>query len=81
MVYQHPMIAPMSMPGGPPTMKQGYLELSQGNQIIVLSRDDDKCSGSKRVKGSLREIDMGGPAGTKESYRGWAIENATITCE
>ena len=82
MVYQHPMIAPVGMPGSAaPTMKQGYLELSEGNQIIVISKDADSCSGAKRVKGSLRQIDLGGPAGTKESYRGWAIENATITCE
>jgi hypothetical protein len=82
MVYQHPMIAPMSPPGsGAPTIHQGYLETSEGNQIIVLSRQQDKCSGTKRVKGSLRDIDLGGPDKTKESYRGWAIYDATIECE
>lgn len=82
MVYQHPMIAPMTLPGsGAPTVQQSYLEIAGGSQIIVLSKTGDKCTGAKRVKGSLREINLGGPSGTKESYSGWAIENATITCE
>lgn len=81
MVYQHPMIAPMSRPGGPPTMQQSYLEVGEGTQVIVLSKDADKCSGAKRVTGTLGEINMGGPAGTKESYRGWSINDATVTCE
>jgi hypothetical protein len=81
-VNQHPMMAPMSPLGGAaPTIHQGYLETSEGGQIIVLSREPDKCSGAKRVKGSLRAIDLGGPDKTKESYRGWAIEDATVICE
>lgn len=82
MVYQHPMMAPMSLPGGgAPTIHQGYIETSEGGQIIVLSREPDKCSGAKRVKGSLRAIDLGGPDKTKESYRGWVIDDATVVCE
>ena len=82
MVYQHPMMAPMGAPGGSaPTIHQGYIETSEGGQIIVLSREPDKCSGAKRVKGSLRAIDLGGPDKTKESYRGWVIDDATVICE
>ena len=82
MVNQHPMMAPLSPPGsGVPTIHQSYLETPEGNQIIVLSREQDKCTGKMRVKGSLRAIDLGGPDKTKESYRGWAIDDATIVCE
>jgi hypothetical protein len=81
MVYQHPMIAPMALPGTAPVMQQSYLETAEGSQIIILSKDADKCAGAKRVTGSLREINLGGPSGTKQSYRGWAIEDAKITCE
>lgn len=81
-VNQHPVLAPLSPPGGDqPTIHQSYLETSAGNQIIVLSRQDVKCSGAMRVKGNLRAIDLGGPDRTKESYRGWAIDDATIVCE
>lgn len=81
MVYQHPMIAPMSAPGGPPTMQQSYLEVAEGSQIIVLSKTMPKCGEGKRVTGTLREINLGGAEGTKESYKGWSIDDATITCE
>jgi hypothetical protein len=81
MVSQHPLIAPMSQPGGPPAMQQTYIEVGEGSQIIVLSKEADKCTGTKRVVGTLREINMGGPEGTKQSYRGWSINDATITCE
>lgn len=82
MVSQHPMVTPMGLPGsGVPEMHQGYLDTAEGSQIIVLSREPAKCTGAMRVKGSLRGIDLGGPAGTKESYKGWAIEDATIVCE
>lgn len=81
-VAQHPMVAPMAAPGSDaPQIHQSYLDVAGGRQIIVTSRQSDDCKGAKRVKGSLRAIDLGGPAGTKESYRGWSIDNATITCE
>lgn len=82
MVAQHPMMAPLSPPGGDlPTIHQSYLETAEGGQIIVLSREQNKCTGAMRVKGTLRAIDMGGPPKTKQSYKGWSIEDATITCE
>lgn len=82
MVNQHPMMAPVNPMGGPaPKISQSYLDMPEGRQIIIISSKPDDCDGAKRVKGSLREIDMGGPSGTKQSYHGWAIENATITCE
>lgn len=80
LVMQHPMLG-----GGPPgavTMQQTYLETAEGNQIIILSKTAPKCPGAqKRVKGTLRDVNLGGPEGTKESYRGWSIHDATITCE
>lgn len=83
MVNQHPMMAPPAGPPGStgPAMHQEYLDTAEGSQIIVLTRNPSKCAGAMRVKGTLRAIDLGGPAGTKESYQGWSIDDATIFCE
>ncbi len=82
MVYQHPLLAPMGAPGSDkPTIHQSYLETAEGGQVIVLSKQNDDCKGAKRVKGTLRAIDMGGPSGTKSSYKGWSLNDAEIVCE
>ena len=81
-VYQHPVLAPMAAPGSDkPTIQQSYLETDEGGQVIVLSKQQDTCTGAKRVKGTLRAIDLGGPSGTKLSYKGWSVDDAAIVCE
>lgn len=74
MVNQHPMV------NGPDT-EQGYLDVEGGGQIVIVSREAVSCEGAMRVVGTLRGIGLGGAPGTKDSYEGWAIEDATVTCQ
>lgn len=64
--------------GGPDT-KQSYLEVGK-RQIVVSSTAASACSGSRVVTGILNKVDLGGAAGTRSSYQGWSITEATITC-
>lgn len=73
MVHQHPMM------NGPET-EQGYLDVEGGRQVVIVSSEPVSCKGAMRVVGTLRGIDLGGEPGTKESYAGWVIEDATVTC-
>lgn len=77
MVMQHPM-----MNAGPPGMErhQSYLEVDGGAQIIVISEAVNACEGAMAVTGTLRSIDMGGPEGTKDSYKGWQVTGAAVEC-
>lgn len=80
MVMQHPMLTGPSLPGHKP-MHQGYLDTADGRQLILLSAEPIACTGAMRVRGTLHSIDMGGPDGTKMSYKGYSIRNAAATCE
>jgi hypothetical protein len=73
MVHQHPMM------NGPDT-EQGYLDVDGGAQIVLVTREVVTCKGAMRVVGTLRATDLGGAPGTKESYQGWVIEDAEVTC-
>jgi hypothetical protein len=73
MIHQHPMS------NGPYT-EQGYLDVEGGGQIVIVSREAVSCKRAMRVVGTLRGIRGSGAPGTKESYRGWVIEDATVTC-
>lgn len=78
MVMQHPLLA-----GGPPgveTVHQSYLEVESGAQFIVLSEAKNTCEGAMVVTGTLGSIDLGGAPGTKDSYQGWKVADATIEC-
>lgn len=78
MVMQHPM-----MNGDPLAAKkihQSYLEIERGAQVIVLSEAPNACAGAMVVTGTLRSIDLGGEPGTKDSYKGWQVADATIEC-
>ena len=72
-VSQHPMLSG-------PDEEQGYVD-AEGTQLIVLTKTPIACDGAVSVVGTLRGIDLGGEPGTKNSYGGWAIESATVTCE
>ncbi|HRI65453.1 MAG TPA: hypothetical protein PK156_14495 [Polyangium sp.] len=80
MVMQHPMLTGPSLPGHK-ALHQGYLDAADGRQIILLSAEPIACPGSMRVRGTLHGIDMGGPEGTKTSYKGYSIQDAVATCE
>lgn len=80
MVHQHPMLSGPSGPGMPPS-HQAYLEMPQGTQVILVSKEAVNCKGPMRATGILRPIDLGGAPGTKESYKGWALYQATVVCE
>jgi hypothetical protein len=73
MVQQHPMV------NGPDT-EQGYMDVEGAGQIILVTKRAVDCSGAMRVVGTLRGVDGGGAPGTKDSYQGWMIEHAQVTC-
>lgn len=76
-VMQHPM---MTM-GGDDEWKQDYMDVGEGGrQIIVLTREPGKCKGAMRVVGTLGGIEGRGEPGTKESYAGWVVRQAEVTC-
>jgi hypothetical protein len=75
MVYSHPII---SSPSGIDSI-QSYLDL-EDQQLIILSENSWECSGKVEVIGVLQEIDMGGPEGTRNSYRNYYISQSTIRC-
>lgn len=72
-VAQHPMMSG-------PDEEQGYVD-AEGTQLIVLTKTPIACAEAVSVVGTLRGIDLGGEPGTKSSYAGWAIHEATVTCE
>lgn len=72
-VMQHPVLVP-------PDQHQGYMDV-EDVQLIVLTKAAFDCSAAMSVVGTLRSVDMGGEPGSKDSYKGWAIEDATVTCE
>jgi hypothetical protein len=75
MVYSHPIL---SSPSGIDSV-QKYLQIGE-QQFIILSDSDWMCSGEIQVTGLLKEIDMGGPEGTRGSYRNYYISKSQIIC-
>ena len=75
MVYSHPIL---SSPSGVDSV-QKYLQVGE-LQLIILSDSDWMCSGEVQATGFLKEIDMGGPEGTRGSYRNYYISKSEIQC-
>ena len=75
MIYSHPIL---SLPSGVDSV-QKYLQVGE-QQLIVLSNGDWDCSGEVQVTGILQEIVMGGPEGTRGSYRNYYISKSKIQC-
>ena len=75
MVYSHPIL---SSPSGVDSV-QKYIQVGE-LQLIILSEGDWTCSGDVQVNGILKEIDMGGPEGTRGSYRNYYISKSEIQC-
>ncbi|TNE88382.1 MAG: hypothetical protein EP330_14970 [Deltaproteobacteria bacterium] len=62
-VYEHPIL------GDP----QDYFQVGE-RQIVVLGTVEDGCTA---MSGVLDRVDMGGEPGTRGSYRGWVLRDAT----
>lgn len=81
MVSQHPVV---SGPVGPepdaPETHQSYLDVGD-LQVIVVSAEKNMCDEKMTVVGRLERIDLGGAPGTKNSYKGWEILEAEVTCD
>lgn len=75
-VQQHPMMTGPFDDG----WKQDYMDVSEAMQIIVITKEPGKCKGAMRVVGMLEGIDLGGEPGTKQSYGGWVVREAEVTC-
>ncbi len=81
MLMQHPMLVTPALPGAVAST-QSYVETAEGLQVIVLTENGQSpCAGAMRVEGTLKAINLGGAQGTPMSYRGWAVQGATVTCE
>lgn len=74
-MYSHPIL---SSPSGIDSV-QKYLQVGE-QQFIILSDSDWMCSAEIQVTGILKEIDMGGPEGTRGSYRNYYISKSQIQC-
>ena len=73
MVMSHPMVDEQGR------TQQSYIEVD-GQQYILLSAEAHGCSGKMEATGVLKEIDLGGPEGTRGSYRNYYLSDAEIRC-
>lgn len=81
MVSQHPSMAGPIGPGpDAPETHESYLDVDD-LQIIIVSAEKNTCGEKMTVAGRLERIDLGGEPGTKNSYAGWQITDAEVTCD
>lgn len=74
LVRSHPSVAgPMG------NQTELYMDVGDA-QLIVVTEQAKRCDGAMTAVGTLQVIDLGGPAGTKGSYRGLAIQDAKVSC-
>ena len=74
-IWSHP-IAGHGLRG----VKQTYLDIL-GVQLVVASPDSPTCTGKLVVTGTLNRVKLGGAPGTKGSYAGWSVTDATLICK
>jgi hypothetical protein len=82
MVMQHPMRnQPEGLSPDGRNTHQGYMDTDRA-QMIILTKAPFNCSGEMTVVGTLREIKASGDPGVKgkDSYGGWSLEDAEVTC-
>ena len=83
MVMQHPIIAyelgNLDGKSKPARTIQNYMDVGE-HQIILLSKTEINCIGEMQIMGTLESIDMGGKAGTKQSYTGWSVQVDEFMC-
>ncbi|MFO0550703.1 MAG: hypothetical protein U0271_20075 [Polyangiaceae bacterium] len=73
-VMQHPMPPP-----GAAEETVDYVDVD-GAQLVVVLKSPMQCAGQVEITGILREVNLNGPAGTKEEYRGYRVEDASSRC-
>jgi hypothetical protein len=78
LVQQHPSSGALPLPGSKPLVDD-YLDVD-GRQIVVVLEKVIDCPGRVEVVGRLVAVGLGGPAGTKSSYSGFRLEQATARC-
>ena len=83
MVMQHPMVnQPEGLSPDNRNTQQGYMDTDSA-QLIVLTAEPFACTGEMTVVGVLRGIDLdpNPDAEGKNSYGGWSITDAEVTCD
>lgn len=77
MIMQHPVVT-----GGPSAKGgvQDYMDVDGGGQIILVVDAPVACKGAMTATGVLRSVRGRGAPGTKESYEGWYLASARVTC-
>ena len=75
MLLAHPDV---SGPDGPSGV-QSYIDVD-GQQYILLVPEIPTCTDGIEATGTLKEIDLGGPEGTRNSYRNYYLANAEVRC-
>ena len=58
---------------------QSYIEVGD-SQYILLSSRPHNCDGLLEAKGTLGEINLGGPQGTRGYYRNYYLAATEISC-
>jgi hypothetical protein len=74
-VMQHPL---SGGPGG--ATVDLYMDVAGGTQIVLHAKKRVQCQGAMQATGTLRALSLGGPAGTKESYSGYYLDDADVKC-
>lgn len=75
MIYSHPIL---SSPSGIDSV-QSYIDVGE-KQLIVLSEETWECHENVSLSGVLKEIHLGGPEGTRGSYRNFYISQSSVQC-
>ena len=87
--HQHPItpLAPRPGQSGVVRAIQTYLGFENGLQLVLKTEHPVTCKGQAPaigqtlvVTGILEVVDLGGPPGTRSSYRGYAMSRPTIQC-
>lgn len=79
-VHQHPS-APMMLDPTAAPPKTSYLDVAGLGQVVVVHKDAaPQCKGQLLAHGTLHRVSLGGPEGTKRSYKGWRLSGATLSC-
>ena len=75
MILPHPYLA------GPAEFGRfhGHIEVD-GQQYVLVVPEILTCTHGMEATGTLREIDLGGPEGTRNSYRNYYLANAEVRC-
>ena len=75
MILPHPYLAGPAELG----LFHGHIEVD-GQQYVLVVPEIPTCTHGMEAIGTLREIDLGGPEGTRNSYRNYYLTNAQVRC-